>query len=98
VLILEPTGSSSTTEITVSAGTTIGLGRGGASLTADLLELAGAPESGAAEFGAEFGSVAAASWSAFFWHPANANSRQSAGRDAVAKRRFMNYLHWRVGV
>src|ERR1700719_1419370 len=88
-LILEPTGSSSTTEITVSAGTTIGLGRGGASLAADWLELA--PESGEDEFA----SVAAACcWSAFFWHPASAKSRQSEERDAVAKRRFMNYLQW----
>src|SRR6266404_1663723 len=85
VLILEPTGSSSTTAITVSAGTTRGRGRGGASL-AGLLELA--PGSGVDED--EFGSVAAACcWSAFFWHPANANSRQSAGRDTVAKRRFI---------
>src|SRR5216684_5976289 len=90
VLILEPTRSSNTTEITVSAGTTSGRGRGGASL-AGLLELA--PESGVDVD--EFGSVAAACcWSALFWHPANANSRQKADRDAVAKRRFMNYLHF----
>src|SRR5260370_25078923 len=94
VLILEPTGSSNTTEITVSAGTTIGLGRGGAS-RAGLAELA--PDSDDCED--EFGSVAAACcWSAFFWHPANANSRQSTGRDTVAKRRFIKYLHWRVGI
>jgi hypothetical protein len=63
VLILEPTGSSSTTEITVSAGTTIGRGRGGASRTAGLLEPA--PESGVEDD--EFGSAAAACcWSALF--------------------------------
>src|ERR1700730_16422165 len=85
-LVFEPTGSSSTTEITVSAGTTIGFGRGGASLTAGLLEVA--PESGEDEFAS-----VAACWSALFWHPASANSRQSADRGAVARRRFMNYLH-----
>src|SRR6266478_2646893 len=94
VLILEPTGSSSTTEITVSAGTTMGLGRGGASL-AGLLELA--PGSGVD--GDEVASVAGACcWSAFFSHPANAESRQRAERDAVVKRRFMNYLRFERGL
>src|SRR4029077_13677978 len=54
-LILEPTGSSRTTEITVSTGTTMGRGRGAASRSLAGL-LAAAPESGAAED--EFGSVA----------------------------------------
>src|SRR6266849_8339608 len=88
VLIFDPTASSRTTVITVSAGTTTGLGRGGASaFGVDFAD----SESGADEFA----SVAEdCCWSAGFWQPPSKKMEPNAHRDTVAKRRFMHNLRW----
>src|ERR1700682_19719 len=79
-LIFDPTGSSRTTAINVSAGTTMGRGRGAGSFGADLAA------SCAGE--AELLSLAACCWSALFWQPTT--RKKNADKDAVARRRFMN--------
>src|ERR1700686_4726387 len=87
-LILEPTGSSRTTLITVSAGTTMGLGRGASALGASAL---GVEES---EDGAdEFASVADC-WSAGFWQPPSKKREPKAHRDKAARLRFIHNLQW----
>src|ERR1700686_870341 len=61
-LILEPTGSSRTTLITVSAGTTMGLGRGASAL--------GAERADSEDGDDEFASVAEdCCWAGGFWRP-----------------------------
>src|SRR2546423_1365612 len=76
--------------MTVSAGTTMGRGFGGASLGVDLAE----SEAGAAEL-----LSAACCWSALFcWHPANNARKTNEDKNTGARRRFIKNPPFRGGL